>query len=148
MIIWLQKLASVEKKRTSTSSAFLGRKIGVKDGRIRPYSAAKVALAVAVDNLLDAPMAAGASFSAQLGASLNAGVRFNALGVYNERSGAPWADPVSASPILNYVYGERKPVDSPVQVTFDLSFEPARTFSPACALAILHSLPSQRLRDG
>ena len=43
----------------------------------------------------------------RLSAFLDAGVSFEALGAYNERSGAPWADPESASPVLNYVHGKR-----------------------------------------
>ena len=50
-----------------------------------------VAVAVAVDNLLDSvggDESAITDLSAQVGASLDAGVSFEALGAYNDRSGA------------------------------------------------------------
>jgi hypothetical protein len=48
--------------------------------------------------------------------------------VYNDRAGpapgvGPWVDPQAASPILNYVYGQRLPVNSPAEVNWELSFE-------------------------
>jgi hypothetical protein len=84
-----------------------------------------VAVAVAVDNLLeklDGKASAITDLSAQLGDTLDEGVYFESLGAYNERSGAPWVDPESRSPVLNYVHGERIPVSSPAEVNYELSF--------------------------